>query len=45
VFFDPFIVHGSGVNLSERPRRAMIITYQPGGFPALKSGLVRQVSG
>ncbi len=45
VFFDPFVVHGSAPNLSERSRRAIIITYQPAGFPALKSGLVRQVSG
>jgi len=43
VFFDPFIVHGSGPNLSEHPRRAMIVTYQPGGYAALKSGLVRPV--
>jgi hypothetical protein len=43
VFFDPFIVHGSGPNLSQYPRRAMIVTYQPGGYPALKSGLVRPV--
>lgn len=43
VFFDPFIVHGSGPNLSERPRRAMIVTYQPGGYAALKSGLVRPI--
>jgi phytanoyl-CoA hydroxylase len=42
-FFDPFIVHGSGANHSERPRRAMIVTYQPEGHPALKSGLVRPV--
>lgn len=43
VFFDPFIVHGSGPNRSKHPRRAMIVTYQPGGYPALKSGLVRPV--
>jgi ectoine hydroxylase len=44
VFFDPFIVHGSGPNQSERPRRAMIVTYQPGGYTALKSGLVRPIA-
>lgn len=44
VFFDPNVVHGSTANLSDRPRKAMIITYQPAGYAALKSGLIRQVS-
>jgi len=43
IFFDPFIVHGSLPNTSDRPRRAMVITYQPAGFPMLKSGRVRSV--
>jgi hypothetical protein len=43
VFFDPFTVHGSLPNRSDRPRRAMVITYQPAGFPMLKSGRVRSV--
>ena len=43
VFFDPHIVHGSGANTSGSPRRAIIITYQPCGFAALKSGLIRHV--
>ena len=43
VFFDPHIVHGSGVNASALPRRAMIITYQPSGFATLKSGTIRNV--
>ena len=43
VFFDPHIVHGSGANASGSPRRAIIITYQPCGFAALKSGLIRHV--
>ncbi len=43
VFFDPHIVHGSGVNASGLPRRAMIITYQPSGFATLKSGAIRNV--
>ena len=43
VFFDPHIVHGSGVNASVLPRRAMIITYQPSGFATLKSGTIRNV--
>ena len=43
IFFDPHIVHGSGSNQSDLPRRAMIITYQPAGFAALKSGRVREI--
>ena len=45
VFFDPHIVHGSGANSSDLSRRAIIITYQPRGFAALKSGTIRNVSG
>ncbi|HSG89318.1 MAG TPA: phytanoyl-CoA dioxygenase family protein [Pseudomonadales bacterium] len=37
IFFDPHLVHGSRPNASERPRRAMVITYQPAGQPTLKS--------
>ncbi len=37
IFFDPHTVHGSRANASEHPRRAMVITYQPAGFPTLKS--------
>jgi ectoine hydroxylase-related dioxygenase (phytanoyl-CoA dioxygenase family) len=37
VFFNPHIVHGSKPNKSLKQRRAYIITYQPGGLPALKS--------
>lgn len=44
IFFDPHTVHGSEPNLSDAPRRAIVITYQPAGFPALKSGRVRNVS-
>jgi ectoine hydroxylase-related dioxygenase (phytanoyl-CoA dioxygenase family) len=43
VFFDPHIVHGSQPNHSNSPRRAIIITYQPAGHPALKSRVVRPV--
>jgi hypothetical protein len=43
VFFDPHIVHGSQPNHSISPRRAIIITYQPAGHPALKSRVVRPV--
>ena len=37
IFFDPHTVHGSAANESIQPRRAIIITYQPAGFPQLKS--------
>lgn len=43
VFFDPHSIHGSKPNLSENPRRAMIMTYQPANFPMLKTGEVRNV--
>jgi ectoine hydroxylase-related dioxygenase (phytanoyl-CoA dioxygenase family) len=31
LFFSPHIVHGSEPNLSDRPRRACVLTYQPAG--------------
>ncbi|MFN3235901.1 MAG: phytanoyl-CoA dioxygenase family protein [Pseudomonadales bacterium] len=43
IFFSAHSVHGSGVNRTDQPRRAIILTYQPGGFPALKSGQIRPV--
>ena len=43
VFFDPFTVHGSGPNTSDGPRRALVLTYQPAGFPMLKTGRCRNV--
>ncbi len=43
VFFDPHIIHGSGPNHSDMARRAMIVTYQPAGFPMLKTGEIRNV--
>ena len=43
VFFDPYAVHGSGPNTSDRARRALVLTYQPGDLPMLKSGKVRNV--
>ena len=39
VFFDPHIVHGSGVNASGSPRRAIIITLQPCGFAPIEKRL------
>ena len=44
IFFDPHTIHGSLPNRSGEPRRAIVITYQPADFPALKSGAVRNVS-
>jgi hypothetical protein len=44
IFFDPHTVHGSMPNRSGEARRAIVITYQPGGFPTLKSGEIRNVS-
>ena len=43
VFFDPHSVHGSQPNRSSLDRRALIVTYQPGGFKALKSKQIRQI--
>ena len=40
VFFDPHAIHGSGPNQSDLPRRAMVMTYQPAGYPMLKTGRV-----
>jgi ectoine hydroxylase-related dioxygenase (phytanoyl-CoA dioxygenase family) len=31
IFFSPHCVHGSEPNHSDSPRRAMVLTYQPGG--------------
>ena len=44
VFFSPHVVHGSRPNASDRPRRAMVITYQPGHAPTLKSREIRPVA-
>jgi hypothetical protein len=43
IFFNPHVVHGSEANLSDHPRRAIVLTYQPANFPALKSGEVRNI--
>ena len=40
VFFDPHVVHGSNPNRTTEARRAMVMTYQPAGFPMLKTGEV-----
>jgi ectoine hydroxylase-related dioxygenase (phytanoyl-CoA dioxygenase family) len=36
VFFSPHTVHGSRPNASREPRRALVLTYQPGGLPMFK---------
>ena len=43
VFLSPHTVHGSKPNFSPDARRAIIITYQPANFPALKSKQVRNI--
>ncbi len=43
IFFHAHTVHGSQPNTSEQARRALILTYQPGGYPTLKTGKVRAV--
>jgi hypothetical protein len=43
IFFSPHAVHGSQPNTSSRQRRALVLTYQPGDRPMLKSGRVRNV--
>jgi len=42
VFFSPHTVHGSLPNDSDAPRRALVLTYQPGGFPMFKREGVRE---
>jgi ectoine hydroxylase-related dioxygenase (phytanoyl-CoA dioxygenase family) len=41
VFFSPHTVHGSQPNHSSKPRRAMVLTYQPGGHEMFKLEGVR----
>lgn len=43
VFFDPHSIHGSAPNHSDQARRAIIMTYQPGDHPMLKTGEVRNI--
>ncbi len=45
IFFSPHAVHGSQPNQSARPRRAIVLTYQPGDQPMLKNGRVRNALG
>jgi hypothetical protein len=41
VFFSPHTVHGSQPNRSDRPRRAMVLTYQPADRPMFKLDATR----
>lgn len=43
IFFNPHLIHGSQPNASSRPRRAIILTYQSAGRPALKTQVERPV--
>jgi len=43
LFFHPHLVHGSEANLSHRGRRAVVLTYQPGGHPMFRSCEVKDV--
>lgn len=42
VFFSPHTVHGSQPNTSDERRRALILTYQPGGHRMFKIDAVRE---
>jgi len=42
VFFSPHTVHGSQPNASDEPRRAFVITYQPGGNRMFKIDAKRE---
>lgn len=41
LFFSPHTVHGSRPNRSDAPRRALVLTYQPGGLRLFKADRVR----
>lgn len=43
IFFSAHSIHGSGINQTDLPRRAIILTYQPGGHRTLKSKQLRSV--
>ncbi|MEM7001242.1 MAG: phytanoyl-CoA dioxygenase family protein [Pseudomonadota bacterium] len=44
IFFNPHIVHGSAPNATADSRCAMIFTYQPGDYPLLKIGDIRNIA-
>lgn len=41
IFFNPHSVHGSQPNRSDSPRRALVLTYQPGGHRMFKVDAIR----
>ena len=43
-FFDAHTIHGSNPNRTCEARRAIVMTYQPSGFPMLKTGEVINIS-
>jgi len=43
IFFSAHAVHGSEPNRSARPRRALVVTYQPAGHPMFKRAGEREV--
>ena len=43
VFFHSHLVHGSAANRSDRPRRALVVTYQRGGLAMFKLPGVRPI--
>lgn len=45
LFFSPHSVHGSRPNASEAPRRALVLTYQPGGHRMFKVDRVLDCGG
>jgi len=42
-FFDAHVIHGSEPNRSDSARRAIVMTYQPGGHPMLKTGEISDI--
>ncbi len=44
IFFSPHAVHGSEPNVSDRNRRALVLTYQPGGHRMFKLDALREAS-
>ncbi len=41
IFFNSWVVHGSKGNASDNSRRALVMTYQPGGLPLRETDVVR----
>ncbi|MEE9280914.1 MAG: phytanoyl-CoA dioxygenase family protein [Myxococcota bacterium] len=44
IFFDGYVVHGSRRNRSDASRRALVLTYQPAGFPRWRAPGVRPIA-